>query len=46
MEIDSVGKLQVNGSTRKVQYVTNGDGISIEFGGQVIFDVIRILKIK
>lgn len=36
MEIDSVGNLQVNGSTRKVQYVKCGDGISIEFGGHVI----------
>jgi uncharacterized protein YlzI (FlbEa/FlbD family) len=36
MKIDSVATLLVSGRPRKVQFVTCGDGMIIEFGGQVI----------
>jgi hypothetical protein len=36
MIIDSTGSITINGHVRKIQYVTCGDGISIEFGGSVI----------
>lgn len=36
MKIDSVATLLVSGRPRKVQFVTCGDGMMIEFGGQVI----------
>ncbi len=36
MYIDSVSTIIINMAPRRVQYVTCGDGISIEFGGTVI----------
>lgn len=36
MTIDSVKTILVSGQQRKVQFVTCGDGMIIEFGGQVI----------
>jgi len=36
MIIDSTSEISINGQIRKLQYVTSGDGISIEFGGIVI----------
>lgn len=36
MVIDSTGTIDVNGQIRSLQYITCGDGISIEFGGIVI----------
>jgi hypothetical protein len=36
MTIDSVKTIVVSGQQRKVQFVTCGDGMIIEFGGQVI----------
>lgn len=36
MVIDSTSTMVINGHTRRVQYVTSGDGLSIEFGGTVI----------
>ena len=36
MFIDSAGTIIINGETRKLQYVTCGDGMVIEFGGIVI----------
>jgi len=36
MIIDSVGTIMVNNQERKIQYITCGDGISIEFGHHVI----------
>ncbi|MBN1116653.1 MAG: T9SS type A sorting domain-containing protein, partial [Bacteroidales bacterium] len=34
--VDSVGELIVNEKARKIQYVTSGDGMTIEFGGYII----------
>jgi hypothetical protein len=36
MIIDSLSTLQINGHQRTVQHITSGDGMSIEFGSQVI----------
>lgn len=36
MIIDSTGTIDINGEQRKIQYVSCGDGIFIEFGGPVI----------
>jgi hypothetical protein len=36
MVIDSTGTMIINGETRKLQYVSCGDGMVIEFGGIVI----------
>jgi hypothetical protein len=36
MVVDSTGTIDINGQIRTLQYVTCGDGISIEFGGIVI----------
>jgi len=36
MIIDSTIDITINGKVSKVQYVTSGDGMSIEFGGMVI----------
>lgn len=36
MIIDSTGTITINGQLRKLQYVTCGDSIVIEFGGKVI----------
>lgn len=36
MIIDSVGSIMVDREQRRIQYVTCGDGMIIEFGGQVI----------
>lgn len=34
--IDSVSTIDINGLERKIQYVTSGDGISIEFANEII----------
>lgn len=34
--IDSVSTIDINGVERKIQYVTSGDGISIEFANEII----------
>lgn len=36
MIIDSTGIIDINGEQRKIQYVSCGDGIFIEFGGPII----------
>jgi uncharacterized protein YlzI (FlbEa/FlbD family) len=36
MIIDSTGTIDINGEQRKIQYVSCGDGIFIEFGGPMI----------
>ena len=36
MIIDSVGSIQINNEERKIQYITSGDGMFIEFGEHVI----------
>jgi len=36
MIIDSTGIININGDERKVQYISCGDGLVIEFGGPVI----------
>jgi hypothetical protein len=36
MLIDSTGTIDINGEQRKIQYVSCGDGIFIEFGGPMI----------
>lgn len=36
MTIDSVKTILVSGQERKIQFVTCGDGMIIEFGGQII----------
>ncbi|MBK7093939.1 MAG: T9SS type A sorting domain-containing protein [Saprospiraceae bacterium] len=36
MIIDSTGTITINGQLKKLQYVTCGDGMVIEFGGKVI----------
>ncbi len=36
MVIDSIGSISINDDIRKIQYVTCGDGILVEFGDRVI----------
>ncbi len=39
MIIDSVGIIIINGNDRKIQYITCGDGILVEFGNEIIEDI-------
>jgi hypothetical protein len=36
MIIDSTGMININGTEKRIQYITCGDGIMVEFGNQVI----------
>lgn len=36
MVIESTGTIEINGKERRIQYITCGDGVQVEFGGPVI----------
>jgi len=39
MIIDSVATIDINGITKKLQYISSGDGLVIGFGGPIIEDI-------